>query len=48
MTATGTLADTAVEIAGVSKRFKVRRRREPLTVLEDISLTMRSGSTVSM
>ncbi|MEO3787840.1 ABC transporter ATP-binding protein [Actinocorallia sp. B10E7] len=38
----------AVELAGVTKRFKLRGRKEPLTVLDDISLTVPSGGSIAI
>ena len=38
----------AVELTGVTKRFKVRGRKDPLTVLDDISLTVPSGGSIAI
>jgi len=40
--------EPVLEIDGVTKRFKLRRRKEPLTVLEEVSLTVRPGATVAI
>jgi putative ABC transport system ATP-binding protein len=40
--------EAAVEVVGVTKRFKVRGRKEPLTVLDDINLTVPRGESVSI
>ncbi|MFG1998548.1 ABC transporter ATP-binding protein [Spirillospora sp. NPDC048911] len=41
-------AEPVLEVTGVTKRFKVRRRKELLTVLDDVSLTVRPGATVAI
>jgi putative ABC transport system ATP-binding protein len=41
-------SEAAIEVAGVTKRFKVKRRREPLTVIEDVSITVRRGETAAI
>ncbi|WP_460301666.1 ABC transporter ATP-binding protein [Actinocorallia aurea] len=38
----------AVEVAGVTKRFKIRGKPEPVTVLDDIDLTVHSGAIASI
>ncbi|GAB3658285.1 ABC transporter ATP-binding protein [Actinocorallia lasiicapitis] len=40
--------EPAVEVTGVTKRFKIRGRREPLVVLDDIHLTVPSGGSVAI
>ncbi|MEO5878379.1 MAG: ABC transporter ATP-binding protein [Streptosporangiaceae bacterium] len=40
--------ESAVEVVGVTKRFKVRGRKEPLTVLDDINLSVPRGGSVSI
>ncbi|WP_433328611.1 ABC transporter ATP-binding protein [Spirillospora sp. CA-294931] len=37
-----------LEIAGITKRFKLRGRAEPLTVLSEVSLTVRPGATAAI
>jgi putative ABC transport system ATP-binding protein len=40
--------EPVLEVSGITKRFKLRRRKEPLTVLEDVSLTVRPGATAAI
>ncbi|GAA3220064.1 ABC transporter ATP-binding protein [Actinocorallia longicatena] len=41
-------AEPAVQVTGVTKRFKLRGRRDPLVVLDDIHLTVPSGGSVAI
>lgn len=40
--------EPVLEVSGITKRFRLRRRKEPLTVLEDVSLTVRPGATAAI
>ncbi|GAA4232940.1 ABC transporter ATP-binding protein [Actinomadura meridiana] len=40
--------EPVLAISGITKRFTLRRRKEPLTVLEDVSLTVHPGATAAI